>query len=726
MANTPDYHWPPMDKRKYIGTRVKRLDGPMKSAGRAKYSSDLNLKGMLFGAYLTSPHAHARITAVDTSEAEKMNGVKAVYVAAKPGSEVQWQGFEVAAVAATTEEIAREAVRKIKVDYEVLPHFVEDDQLAKAGTYGKAAGEKLTGDPDKTFQSAEVVSEATYGIPVVNHCCLEPHGQVIQWVKGDKEDGSADTINAWPSVQFVSGYANSLAPNLKVPAANIKVKMDYIGGGFGSKFGPDAWAEVGARLSKAAGGRPVKLFLDRAAEQMIAGNRPSAYGKIKIAGAKDGTVTAWQSDSWGTGGFATVGGPPIPYIFDGIPNKRINHTSISVNAGPQRAWRAPNNQQAAYLTWCALEDWAAKAGLDPLDVFVKNAEYAPKERVETYRYQLQKAAELAEWKKLWKPRGQNGSGHIKRGLGLSMNAWGGGGHQSQCRAVINPDGSVSIEIGTQDLGTGTRTIITQVAAETFALPMSRIKLVIGSNDLPPDGASGGSTTIGGVSASTRKATVNALAKLFEVAAPALGAQPEDLEAIDGHIRVKGNPNKSLSWDAACRKMGTSKISEMGENNQRLGAREGLQTSGAAGVQIADVSVDTETGLVKMNRFVAVQDCGMVVNPRLAESQVYGAIIMGIGTALLEERIMDATTGRVMNPEMEYYKLAGINDIGNIVVHMDIREENDKRGIIGLGEPPAVGICAAVGNAVANAIGVRVTHMPMTPMHVLNALEGRNA
>ncbi len=127
--------------------------------------------------------------------------------------------------------------------------------------------------------------------------------------------------------------------------------MDYIGGGFGSKFGPDAWAVVGANLSKAAGGRPVKLFLDRATEQMIAGNRPSAYGKIKIAGSKDGTITAWQSDSWGTGGFATVGGPPLPYIFDSIPNKRLNHTSISVNAGPQRAWRAPNNQQAAYLTW---------------------------------------------------------------------------------------------------------------------------------------------------------------------------------------------------------------------------------------------------------------------------------------------------------------------------------------------------------------------------------------
>ena len=726
MANTPDYTWPPMEKRKVIGTSPKRLDGPMKSTGRAKYASDQNFRGMLHGIYVTSPHAHARITAIDTSAAEKTPGVKAVFVAAQPGSEVQWQGFEVAAVAATTEEIARQAARKIKVDYEVLPHFVEDDQLGKAGTRGKAAGEKLTGDPDQALKAADHVSEGVYGIPVVYHSCLEPHGQVIQWVKGDKEDGSADTINAWPSVQFVSGYAGSLAPNLKVPAANIKVKMDYIGGGFGSKFGPDAWAVVGANLSKKAGGAPVKLFLDRATEQMIAGNRPSAYAKIKVAGSKDGTVTTYQVDSWGTGGFATVGGPPQPYIIDRIPNQRINHTSISVNAGPQRAWRAPNNQQAAYLTWSALDDWAAKAGLDPLEVFVKNAQYAPEARVETYRFQLQKAAEIAEWKKLWKPRGTNGSGHIKRGLGISMNAWGGGGHQSTCRAVINPDGSVSIEIGTQDLGTGTRTIITQVAAETFGLPMSKVKLVIGNNDLPPDGASGGSTTVGGVSASTRKATVNALAKLFEVAAPALGAQPEELEAVDSHIRVKGNPSKQMTWEAACRKMGTSKISAEGENNQRTGGREGLQTSGAAGVQIADVSVDTETGIVKMNRFVAVQDCGLIINPRLAESQIFGAIIMGIGTALYEERIMDPATGRTLNPDMEFYKLAGIADIGNIVVHLDIRPENDKRGVIGLGEPPAIGICAAVGNAVANAIGVRVPNIPMTPMHVLNALEGRNA
>jgi xanthine dehydrogenase YagR molybdenum-binding subunit len=198
-----------------------------------------------------------------------------------------------------------------------------------------------------------------------------------------------------------------------------------------------------------------------------------------------------------------------------------------------------------------------------------------------------------------------------------------------------------------------------------------------------------------------------------------------LEAVDGLVRVKGNPKKSMTWVAACKKIGPGgKISETGANEPRNAL--GLNSGGAAGVQVADVNVDMETGLVKINRFIAVQDCGLIINPRLAESQIYGAIIMGISTALYEERIMDDTTGRMMNSDMEFYKLAGIKDIGDIVVHLDIRDVNDKRGVIGLGEPPAIGICAAVGNAVSNAVGVRVANMPMSPMNVLNALEGRNA
>ena len=190
-----------------------------------------------------------------------------------------------------------------------------------------------------------------------------------------------------------------------------------------------------------------------------------------------------------------------------------------MNAGSARAWRAPNHPQASFLTCCALEDLAAKLRMDPLELFSKNTGYTA--RAEVYQAQLQKAAEIMDWKKRWHPRGE-GHGPVKQGLGVAINTWGGGGHASQCRTTINPDGSVLLEIGTQDLGTGTRTVITMVAAETLGLPLGAIGLRIGNSDYPPDGASGGSTTVGGVSSSTRKSTVNALDKLFAVVAPVLG------------------------------------------------------------------------------------------------------------------------------------------------------------------------------------------------------------
>jgi xanthine dehydrogenase YagR molybdenum-binding subunit len=715
MANTPDYSWPPMETRKQIGKSPKRLDGPMKSTGRAKYSSDQNLKGMLFASILSCPHAHCRVTSIDTSAAEKMPGVKAVHVLTPAGTEISWALKEVAAVAATTEEIARDAIRKIKVEYETMPHLVNEADLGKAASRGKAAGEKVVGDPDKAFSEAEVVSEGTYGIPQADHACLEPHGSIVQF--------QGENINAWPSTQNVTGYASQLAPNVKIPATNIKVKMDYIGGGFGSKFAPEQWGELAAALSQKAGGAPVKVYTDRASEMAIAGHRPSAYGKFKVGGKKDGTITVFQADTWGSGGLPGSGQPPLPYVWNNLPNQRLNHVSISTNMPNSRAWRAPNNQQASYLTCSAIEDFAAKCGLDPMEVFKKNASYGP--RPELYLYQFDKAAELSDWKKLWKPRDAK-NGTVRRGLGMGFNVWQGGGHACTARITINPDGSVALEMCTQDLGTGTRTIMTQVAAETLGLQMSQVKLIIGDNSLPPGGSSGGSTTVGGVSSATRKASVNALGKLFEAVAPTWNVQPDQLEAVDGHVRVKGDPNKSITWASACKKIppGDGKIAAEGANEQRNPM--GLNSAGAAGVQIADVTVDMETGLVKMNKFVAVQDCGLIINPRLAQSQVYGAIIMGISTALLEERVFDDASGRMLNADMEFYKLAGIKDIGDIVVHMDIRPENDKRGVIGLGEPPAVAICAAVGNAVANAVGMRVPTMPMTPMNVLNALEGRKA
>jgi xanthine dehydrogenase YagR molybdenum-binding subunit len=705
-----------MKDRKLIGQRISRLDGIEKSTGKAKYNSDINPQGLLFATLLTSPHAHARIKKLDISPAQNMKGVTAVTVITEAGKELNWQGQEIAAVAAVTEEIARDAARAIAIEYEILPHLVREEDLAKAGTRAKPAGEQVTGDPDKAFKEADVVSEGEYSIPVLTHCCLEPHGQVVAW--------GAEKIEYWPSTQNVSAVGPDLAGLLKVPASQIHVHQDHIGGGFGSKFPADLWGKVCADLSKMSGGKPVKLFLDRATELQIAGNRPSFFAKIKAAANKDGVMTAWQSQTWSTGG---VGGGGVqaqlfPYVFTKVPNRRINHTSVSTNTGSARAWRAPNHPQVSYLTCSALEDLAAKLNMDSLSFFLKNVQFSNKPDV--YKSQLEKAAELAEWKKYGHVRGDQTKGYLKRGLGIGVNFWGGLGHDAKATTKIHPDGSVEIEIGSQDLGTGTRTTITQVAAETMGLPMSAVKVKLGDNNYPPAGASGGSTTIGGVSAATRKSTVNALDALFAKIAGSLEAKPEDLVAVDGRIQVKGQPNKSLTWKQACAKLGTETLSAVGENLSRNAAREGLINQGAAGVQIADVTVDTETGIVKMNRVVAVQDCGLVVNPKLAESQVFGAVIMNVCGALMEERVMDEATGKFLNADMEFYKLAGISDIGEIIVHMDISEENDKRGVIGLGEPPTVGTIAAISNAVANAVGVRVPHVPLTPDRVLAALSNR--
>ena len=710
----PNYSWPPMESRKVMGKRITRVDGILKASGKAKYNSDVHPEGMLYSAILHAPHAHARVRSIDASAAEKMPGVTAVRLLVQPGAEIQWSQAEIAIVAAEREEIARDAVRAIKVDYEVLPHLVREEDLQKAGSRAKPAGEVVSGDPDQAFQQADVVHEGEYGIPVITHCCLEPHGQVIAW-KGDQ-------LEYWPSTQNVSAVGNDLAKNLELPATAVHTHQDNIGGGFGSKFQADVWGVEGARLSKASGGRPVKTFLDRRAELTIAGVRPSLFAKIKIAAKKDGAITAWDSRTWMTGGFGggNLNADLLPYVYRNVENRRINHTAVQTNNGLSRAWRAPNHPQLSYITCAAMDDLAAKMKMDPLQLFLKNVGLTA--RPEVYESQLKKAADMIGWSRNWHPRGDSGSGHIKRGLGLAVGTWGGAGHNSQCQCTIHPDGAVEIALGSQDLGTGTRTIICQVAAESLGLPLNAITLKIGDNKYPVSGASGGSTTVGGVSSSTRKATLNALEKLFEKVAPSLNAQPDQLEAVDGRIQVKGDPSRNLTWKAACQKLGVSSITEMGAHSQNNPM--GLTTGGVGGVQMADVSVDVETGVVKINKIVGVQDCGLIINPKTADSQMYGGIIMGVCAALMEERVMDEISGLCLNADMEFYKLAGISDIGEIEVHLEITPDHDKRGVIGLGEPATVPTIACIANAVANAIGVRVPTLPLRPRQVLAALNGR--
>ena len=790
----PEYNWPDAQHRHVIGTRVSRADGPAKSSGRAKYTYDQNPPGLLFGSLVTCPHPHAKVVSVDTSAAERMPGVKAVKVLQGPGKEIFWAGDEVAAVAAVDEGTAEDAVRAIKVQYQVLPHFVVDEaeprnaaedtgpisedeflgmlgvqtpdeqivrelnqrgmsfQLSSAledrlrtnkvpeaviaaaksapqkpasespkSPYKKSEATKL-GDPDKAFAQADVVSEGLYGSTVITHCCMESHGSVVSWP-------DSTHVDAQVSTQFVSGIAAEMAPNLGIPASNIHVHQQHMGGGFGSKFGPDRWGIAAAQLSKLAGGQPVKLMLPRAQELQVAGCRPSVYARVKVGAKKDGSLVAWESRSWGTGGPGGGGSPPLPYIFgggggsDGIPNQLKQHTAVESNIGPARAWRAPNHPQAAQITMTALDDLAAKLNMDPYDFFLKNLDLTPRAKV--YAEEMAKADELMAWKKRWHPRGDKAAGPVKRGLGMSIHTWGGLGRFSNCDFTIHPDGAVEVKIGTQDIGTGTRTVIMMVAADTLGLKPNQIDLKIGDTNYPPSGGSGGSTTIGGIAPATRRAAVDALAELFDKVAPVLKAKSEDLEAVNGLIRVKGEPSRSLTWKQACGRLGATAINARGKNPDPAKGKD-LLSSGVGGVQMAEVSVDTETGIVKVNKMVAVQDCGLVVNLKTAESQCYGALIMGISYALYEEKVMDPTSGRMLNPNMEFYRLAGYADIPELVVHMMTGPGYDERGVIGLGEPPTVSPGPAISNAVANAIGVRVPYQPMTPDRVLAALRQKES
>src|SRR5262245_35911783 len=481
--------WP--KKRRLLGTKVKRLDGTDKATGRAKYSYDINRKGMLHGVILRSPYAHAKIKSLDTSGAMKTPGFKALVVIAvsrngfvsaidgdkltyrvpapkkgkgpkknekveeakdetftvevKPGvtllsrnkivklaelkvgdpvtvdaeqaavgRELFFAGDEIAAVAADTEEHAQDALRAIKIEFDPLDHFVSEEEVLKnprkkttpgpiQGNLDDSGKEATRGDVAAGFEKAEATVEATYGVPVISHQCLESHGLVAEW---DNDRG----LTVWCSTQATVAIAGALAGRFGVPPTKVKCITHYMGGGFGSKFSPGVWGFSAADLARRAGA-PVKMMLDREEEVTTAGNRPSASGTVKIAGNKDGTITAFAIDCHGTPGYAggaTVNLNLLPYVYlDAIPNWKRSHSVVLISAGQAQAMRAPGHPQNCVLTEFAVDDLAAKLGIDPLVIRRKNLppnntktkdtiSWAAR-RNSVYNEQLDIATQLAGW-----------------------------------------------------------------------------------------------------------------------------------------------------------------------------------------------------------------------------------------------------------------------------------------------------------------------------------------
>jgi xanthine dehydrogenase YagR molybdenum-binding subunit len=703
------YSWP--EKPTLLGTSVKRLDGPDKVTGRARYSYDINRPGMLYGKIVRSPHPHARIVSVDLSQAEKAPGVKAVLTYKEPGAQVMYPGDPVAAVAADTEERALDAARLVRVRYETLPHLATVEQALAAdapavfpnGNTRQGATEE-TGDLAAGFAKAAHVVEATYATHVITHVCLETHGCVCEW------DG--DKLTAWVSTQGAHQARIGFADGLKIPQANVRVMTQHMGGGFGSKFAPDSQGIICAKLAQQARA-PVKLMLDRKEEHLDTGNRPSATARIRAGVASDGMLTAFDAQSWGTGGAGAGSGFPLPYIYN-FPNRKRVHRDVYINAGQQRAMRAPGHPQGCFLTEILMDELADRVKMDPVAFRVKNL--PPRAPNAMWAEYFERGAKAFGWDKRH-PTGDPAAGPIKTGMGVSAHRWGGAGRGTQAHMDITSDGGVVVKCGTQDIGTGTRTIVTMVAAETLGLPVGAVKAEIGDTILPFSGGSGGSTTAASVSPAIRVTSVNALDALFAKVAPTLAVAPEELVAAGGRIHVKGNTAKGLAWKDACKLIGTEPISVDGK------WEEGLSGSGTSGVQFAEATVDIETGIVKVTRILAIQDCGLIVDKLTAESQAFGGVIASINFALFEDRIIDRVTGQMVNPNMEWYLLAGMSDVPKIDIMLNDMPE---RGVIGIGEPPTVSTASAIANAVRNAIGVTIRSLPLHPHRVLAAIEQERA
>ena len=742
---------PPNSELKVIGKRVRRYDGPFKASGAAKYPSDVHLPGMLYARFVSSAVPHAKVISVDTSAAEKHPGVKAVHVLQSVLGQaelqdkskeiasrypiVRYAGQPIAAVAATTSTAALEAARLVKVQYEEMP-FVVDREKAReanaplvfpgvaveAGTAGGGGGPSdvaqqgnvrgpsegrrgapQRGDIEKGFAASAAIVEAEYRTQVQTHCALETHGVVADW----KPDG----LTVYASTQGTMSVRDELAEIFSLPKTKVRVITEYMGGGFGAKFGAGNAGAVAAQLSKKTNS-PVRLFCDRKEEQWATGNRPDAHMYVKAGASADGKLQAIKWISYGTAGVGTGAGSagPAQNLYH-CPNLLSEEYDVFTNAGPGTAMRAPGHPQGAFGLDQTMDALAEKLGVDVLDFMDKN-DLSPARRQE----RRLGAEKFGGAQRRRKPGSDPGP--VKRGVGVAQAVWYRiNSMDSACEVRIHQDGSVEALSAVQDIGGGIKTVVAQVVAEELGLQPRDITVRAGDTQSPPGPPSGGSMTTGSLTPAVRNAAYKAKERFLKEVASAWRLSASSLHLADG--KVTSEAGKSASFKQAAAAMRTETVSATAQRSPEYGKRE---MTFLGGVHFAEVAVDTETGIIRVERVLAVHDCGRPMNILTLENQVNGGILQGISYALYEDRRLDRNTGIMVNPNLEEYKIIGAKDIPQIEVHVIedylARSSTDAGGI---GEPSTIPTAAAVANAVYNAIGARMYELPMTPARVLTAL-----
>jgi xanthine dehydrogenase YagR molybdenum-binding subunit len=760
---------PPLDVNAnltVLGKPTPRVDGRAKVTGAARYTADVRLPGMLFSRMVSSPHPHARVRSIDTTAAERAPGVKAVYVLdriigsaelrdkskelASKFPIVRYAGQPVAAVAATSQAEADDAARLVKVDYEQLPFVVDEvdarkpsaplvfpgaaDQAGTAGGGGGPAGVPQTGnvrgpvkgggwgpprgDIEKGLAEADVVVEGTFRTQVQTHSALETHGVVADW--------KADGLTVYASTQGTASVRDELAAIFGLKKSQVRVITEYMGGGFGAKFGAGTYGMIATNLSKKAGA-PVRLMLDRKEEHIWGGNRPSSIQTLKIGAKRDGTLTGIHLVNYGTAGVGTGAGAggPAGNMYT-CPNCTTEEADVFTNAGPAASFRAPGHPQGAFALEQVVDELAEKLQIDPL-VLRDKIDPSP-----VRKHERQVGAEKIGWSKRHAPGAD--AGPVKRGIGVAQAIW----YRlvnldSGCEVRVTRDGSVELLSAVQDIGGGIRTALAQVVAEEFGLRATDVTIKIGDTAYPNGPDSGGSMTTGSITPAARNAAWGAKRKLFADVAASLGASADSLVARDGKIFVGEDPSKSLTFRQAAAKLKTEQVSHTATRTDDYGGFQfkggpdfGFGVGGMGGVQFVEVAVDTETGVIKVERVVAVHDCGRPLNPLALESQINGGVLQGVSYALFENRLMDRNTGLMVNPNLEQYKVVGSRETPEIeAILVEEYRGRNSTDAGGIGEPSTIPTSAAIANAVYNATGARVRETPMTPARVLAALAAAN-
>ncbi|MBI2195319.1 MAG: xanthine dehydrogenase family protein molybdopterin-binding subunit [Planctomycetes bacterium] len=739
-----------------VGTRPIRHDALDKVTGRALYGADVHLPGTVYGKVARSPHAHAIIRSIDTREAEAMPGVLAVITAkdlpsltdklAQLGEsvvnlrdlsanvlapkKVLYHGHPVAAVCAVSTHVAEEAVKRIQVDYEVLPAVLDVLEAMKEGSpllhqdlkthsMGKTAEKPSNvashfqwklGDVEKGFAKAEVVVERSFRTATVHQGYIEPHNTTARW----NPDGS---VTIWCSTQGPFAIRSQLSEVLKLPVSKIKVIPMEIGGGFGAKF-PLYVHPLAAVLAKKVG-RPVKMTLSRVEELLATGPAPGSYLWAKMGATRDGRLVAAQAklvyEAGAYPGSAVGAGGLCIFSPYHIENTLIDGYDVVVNKARSSAYRAPGATNAAFASETLIDEICEKLKMDPIEFRLKNAAKEGDPRADGPKHPKIGCRETMEAARNH-PHYRSALGGKFRGRGVASGFWINGGGQSSAVANVMSDGTVSLIEGSPDIG-GTRTTAAMQIAEVLGLRAEEVNpMVVDTDTIGYTDGTGGSRTTFATGLAAIEAGRDILCQMKERAAKLFELPVEDVEHADGEFRNRKDPKKTLTFKAIAE--------QMGQTGGPIVGRATVQPGGvgpAFATHVVDVEVDPDTGKVTILRYTAVQDAGKAIHPSYVEGQMQGGVVQGIGWALNEEFIYDEQ-GRMLNSSFLDYRMPTALDLPMIdTVIVEVPNPGHPYGVRGVGEVPIVPPPAALANAIYHAIGVRIPDLPMSPRRILEAL-----